>query len=141
MAGIPSISGFSAPGAGGIPSGIIPPVGGFKLPAGLGFGSGPSPTPSGAAHAMSPRPKPYGPLDVTNPVMQAYGVQSPFNPMMVFDLMNMGLAPFQSPFNGSGLLGFPPAVSGSKVMPAPALSGQLAGAAPVPQSGGKGIVG
>ncbi len=64
--------------------------------------------------------------------------------MLVFDLINMGLAPFQSPVNGGGLLGFPSAVSGSSVMPAPAgpaLSGQLAGAAPVPQSGGKGIVG
>jgi hypothetical protein len=144
MAGIPGISGFSAPGPGGIPSGIIPPVGSFKLPAGLPLGAGASPTPSGAVRGVSPRPKPYGPFDVTSPLIQAYGVQSRFNPMMVFDLMNMGLAPFQSPFSGSGLPGFPTVVSGSRVMSAPAgptLSGQLASAAPVPQSGGKGILG
>ena len=144
MAGIPAISGFSAPGPGGIPSGIIPSVGSFKLPTGLALSTGANPTPSGAAHAIRSRPKPYGPFDVTDPVIQAYGIQSPFNPMMVFDLMNLGAAPFQSPFSGNGLLGFAPAVSGPGMMSAPAgpaLSGQLAGAAPVPQTGGKGILG
>jgi hypothetical protein len=140
MAGIPAISGFSAPGPGGIPSGIIPPAGSSTLPAGLASGIGASPTPSVAAQTISPQSK----LGVTNPVSQSYGVQSPFNPMLVFDLINMGLGPLQSPLSGSGLPGFAPGVSGSGMMSAPAgpaLSGQLAGAAPVPQSGGKGIVG
>ena len=144
MAGIPAISGFSVPAVGGIPSGAIAPVGNFKVPAGLALGAGGSPGASGAAHASSARSTGYGPSGVTNPGMQAYEIQSPFNSMMVLDLMNMAMAPFQSPFSGSGLPGFAPGVSGTRVMSAPAgpaLSGQLAGAAPVPQSGGKGIVG
>jgi hypothetical protein len=142
MAGIPSVSGFNAPGVGGIASGIIPSIGNFKLPAGLPSGSGATTTASAAANRTSRRANPYGPFDVTNPVIQTYGVQSPMNPMMVFDLMNMGVGPFQSPFSGSGLLGFPPAGFGGGAAPgSPALNGQLAGAAPVPQSGGKGILG
>ncbi len=141
MAGIPAISGFSVPAVGGIPSGVVAPVGSYKIPAGLALGAGGSPGASGAAQASAAQAPGYGPSDITNAGIHAYEIQSPFDPMMLFDLMNMGVTPFQSPFSGSGLAGFAPAVSGSRVMSAPALSGQLAGAAPVPQSGGKGIVG
>jgi hypothetical protein len=58
--------------------------------------------------------------------------------------MNLGVAPFQSPFSGSGLLGFPSRVAGfggASAPAGPALSGQLAGATPVLQSGGKGMLG
>ena len=142
MAGIPAISGFSAPGVGGIPSGIIPPLGSFNIAAGIPFGAGASMTPSAAVHAGR-EPRATGNSTLPNRLSNS-AEQSPLNPMLVFDLIKMGLAPFQSPSSGSGLPGFAPAVSGSGMMSAPAgpaLSGQLAGAAPVPQSGGKGIVG
>ena len=83
MAGIPAISGFGAPGAVGIPSGVIGPAGSFKLPAGLALGAGASPAGPGAGHAGAPQARGRGPLDVSNQVVGAYGVPSSFNPMML----------------------------------------------------------
>jgi hypothetical protein len=141
MAGTPGISAFNLPGSIGPFGGISYPMGSFNFPAGLPstFGARPAP---GAGSRGKPAPgRSYAPFDVTNPFTQAYGIQSPFNPMMAFDLMSMGLGPFQSPFAGSGLLGYPPASYGPKVSSVPVLGGKVpAGQAPVPSSGGKGML-
>jgi hypothetical protein len=141
MAGTPGISAFNLPGSIGPFGGITYSMGNFNLPAGFPTTFGPGPAPSIGSRGKPAPGRSYAPFDVTNPFIQAYGIQSPFNPMMAFDLMSMGSGPFQSPFAGSGLLGYPPASYGPKVSSVPVLGGKVAaGQAPVPSSGGKGML-
>jgi hypothetical protein len=151
MAYLPSGIGIIRPGtlpAGStLPANIKLPPGGYGLLPGMpGAGAGPA---SGPAPAAQPKTSPisYAPFDVTPQLLQTYGIGNAFNPMTIFDLMNLGMGPFVSPFAGSGLMGYPGTLPGAGLSggaglsaPAgPAVSGTLA-SAPLPQSGGKGAM-
>jgi hypothetical protein len=143
MSNLPSGMGSFSPGGGYVlpPNRHIPSVGN-NFSNGIAQAAGSS-TPISVPMSRSRTTRnPYAPFDVTTPLLQTFGIGSQFNPMALFDLMNLGAAPFVSPFAGSGLLGYPGLGFGSGLSaPAgPAVSGQLA-SAPLPRSGGKGVMG
>jgi hypothetical protein len=135
-------------GIGNLPSGIgnfgvggqyapnitIPPGGYGALLASLPAAVGALATSKSAPASGAGQSAASAPFDITGPLLQTYGAGSAFNPMTVFDLMNSGAGPLVSPFAGSGLLGYQGAASGGG-------AGNMVAAAPVPGSGGKGIIG
>jgi hypothetical protein len=142
MSNLPSGIGAFSPGGYSLPANLKLPPAGYNYLAGLPLAAGSSPAPAPMVRPGT-RTAPYGPFDVTAPLAQTFGIGSQFNPMTVFDLMNLGLGPFVSPFAGSGLQGYPsaPFTRGLSAAAGPAVSGALAAATPVPRSGGKGVMG
>jgi hypothetical protein len=144
MASTPGISAFSPGGFTPTTVGYTPPAGGFTMPPGLLSALGAATAPAAASgRGGSPAGQNYGPFTGPNPAAQDFGLQSPLNPLLISDLLNMGAGPFLSPPAGMGQPGYPSQPGPTKVMSAPvgpAVSGVLA-RAPIPQSGGKGMVG
>ncbi len=141
---LPSGIGNFSPGGNSLPANLKLPPAGYNFLAGLPLAPNAGYAP-GSAPVAGPKAQPssYGQVGVTGALMPTFGVGSPFNPMNAFDLMNLGLGPFVSPFAGSGLPGYPPATPGASTSaPAgPAIGGALAVGAPLPRSGGKGVMG
>jgi len=129
-----SPAGYSLPGNLNLPSARYNFLARLPLAPGAGYAAGSAPVAGSKA-----QPHRNGPADVTGALMQTFGVGSPFNPMTFFDLMNRGLGPFA----GSGLPGYPPATPGAGMSASagPAVSDAFAAGAPVPRSGGKGVMG
>jgi len=134
---------FSAGGGHYIPRVNVPPNG-YHIPlpvfsdvmrAGSGASAAGPAAPGGPASG-------YGPLNVTDPLLQTFGTASPYNSMTVLGLMNQGVGPFVSPFAGSGLRVYPPALAGAggPLAAGSTPSGALVGT-PLPRSGGKGVMG
>lgn len=148
MANVPS-------GIGNMPSGNA--GGGNSLPANLNLAPasynfpGGLPLAGGAGNALGPAPaagpttglNSSAPLNVSGALMQTLGAGSQMNPMTVFELMNLDLGASGAPLAGGGPLGYPPAVPGASMF-APSgspVGGAFTGGAPIPQSGGKGVMG
>jgi hypothetical protein len=125
---------------GSLPGILKVPPADYNFPAGIS-----SPPNIGYAPGLASLARPKrqsnhsGQIDVTGALLQGLGAGSAFNPMAVFDLMSLGLQPPGPPFGGSGRAGYPPATPNAG-MPAagPAIIGGLA---PIPRSGGKGVMG
>jgi hypothetical protein len=142
MANVPS--GISSPpsGIGNIGPGGYSLPGILKVPAGYNFPAGIIPPPNvgyapGSASLARPKRQSNhsGQVDVTGALLQSLGAGSAFNPMAVFDLMNLSLEPFGS----SGRAGYQPATPNAGMpFAGPAVIGGLA---PIPHSGGKGVIG
>jgi hypothetical protein len=145
MAGVPGVSSLSPAGSIGSAGGLALPSGGINLAALMPLALSAPLSSSAAANGKQMASSVYGPFNVSPQMVQTYGIGSPFNPMTALDLMNAGVGGFMSPLGGSGLPGYPPTSFGANLTSSaagPMRGSQMgAGAAPVPQSGGKGIVG
>jgi len=143
MSSLPSGIGAVGPGAYVPQANLKLPTSGYNIPVAQQTPQITTTTPvSGASVGGKATRNPYAPFAVSAPMLQTYGIGSAFNPMTVFDLMNMGAGPFVSPFAGSGLQGYSGLPSGAS-MGSPAGSA-ISGAmiqSPLPQSGGKSVMG
>jgi hypothetical protein len=141
---LPSGIGNFSPGGYSLPGNLNLPPAGYNFLAGLPLAPGAGYA-SGSAPVTGPKAQPNsnGQVGVTAALMPTFAVGNPFNPMSTLDLMNLGLGSFVSPFAGSGLPGYPPATPGAGMSaPAAAAVGDaLAAGAPLPRSGGKGVMG
>ncbi len=124
MSNLPSGMGAFSPGGYQTPAGARAPLG--ELVAGLASSGG---------SAQRLRPNGYQPFNAIGPAAPPSGIGGGFNPIAVWDLMNLGLGQLVPPSAGSGPIGAPISVPAG-----PAVSGALA-RAPLPRSGGKGVIG
>ncbi|HEV3115288.1 MAG TPA: hypothetical protein VGY99_32805 [Candidatus Binataceae bacterium] len=138
---LPSGIGHLSPGGYSLPTNLKLPPAAYNFLAGLPLAANAGYTSESRA-AARPRAQSnaYAPFDATGSLMQTFGTGVlSCNPMSVFDLMNLG----GGPLAGSGMPGHTAATPGASMSPptGPAVSAAYAAGAPLPRSGGKGVMG